>query len=264
MAASESERRSILQEVADGTLSPAEAAERLAALDDTEGADAPPEPGEPIRRVRIVSTGHPVRVLADVSLTAPVVEGPHTARRDGDTLVIQAELEEAKGYFLASAPWHHRADPMQRVWRWAPPLVVRMHPDLALDIDTTATSLAVKDIKGPIAMTVAAGSAKVGGFAGPINIDLSAGSVSASGVIDRGESSVRCSAGSVKLQLGRGSSVRVKGVANAGRLGLPFSPSWAGAGPGSRGPRGPFRHFEMMMNEQESVIGEGADRKSVV
>lgn len=261
MSDTESERRSILQAVADGTLNPAEAAERLAALDDAEGAAAAGGAVDPIRRVHIISTGHPVRVVADARRSEPLVDGPHTSRREGDTLVIQAELEDAGDFFIASVPpLHHRVDPMQRIWRWAPPLVVRMAPDLALEVDVTASSLAVRDIKGPISMHLSAGSASLGGFASPIDIDVSAGSVKASGVLDRGQSSVRCSAGSVKLHLARGSSVRMKGTANAGRLGLPYRHrSGAGARAGARrGAKSPFGPFGPFGEEHESVVGDGA------
>ncbi|MGH9276540.1 MAG: SHOCT-like domain-containing protein [Acidimicrobiales bacterium] len=257
MADSEPERRRILEAVADGSLSPAEAAERLASLDEAEaGSTVGPDGGSRggLRRVRIVATGHAVRVTAEPNLREPAIDGPHTAQREGDTLVIQPEDDTDTGdFFIASVPhWQRRAEPMHRMWRSAPPLVVRMPADLALAADVTASSLVVRDVKGPIAVNLAAGSAKVSGFAAPIDVDVSAGSFSGNGVLDRGESSVRCSAGSVKLQLAKGSSVRVRGIANAGRLSLPFERPVGTGGRPRRPPLGPF--FE----EHERVIGDGA------
>ena len=204
MADIDSDRRQILEAVADGSVSPAEGAERLAALDEAEGVRTEPAP-EPVRKVRIASTGHSVRVVGDPGRREPLVDGPHMLRREGDTLVVEPEGGEDGGdFFIASLPPWRRGDSRNRFWRSAPPLVVRMPPELALQADVTAASVVVRDVRGPIALTLSAGSARIDGFASPIDVDVSAGSLTARGILDRGESSVRCSAGSVKLALGRG------------------------------------------------------------
>lgn len=239
--------------MADGSMTPSEAAERLAALDEP-GPEAAEAGLGPVRRVRIASTGHAVRVVGDPRLRVPRVDGPHTQRCEGDTLIVEPEMGEEGGDFFIAAipPWRNRDEAFNRMWRSVPPLVVRMPPDLALRAEVTAASVVVRDVKGPIGLAVAAGSARLDGFSSPVDIDVSAGSVSAHGVLDRGESTVRCSAGSVKLQLAAGSSVRLKGTANAGRLVFPLSRHAA-----ARGPRGPFGPFGPFGEAHESVVGDG-------
>ena len=99
-----------------------------------------------------------------------------------------------------------------------------------------------------VVIGVSAGGLKVTGFAGPIDVDVTAGGFTGFGVLSRGESRLRCSAGSARIGLDRGSSVRIRGAASAGRLVLPQGRETASARRG----RGMWVDQEM-----ESVIGAG-------
>lgn len=127
---SDSERRSILSQVAEGTLSPDEAAERLAALDPkthdhtnsghtnsghtnsgsegpggaAAGRDRGLPPGEPAKRLRIVGSVRMIEIIGDPAVAEAVAEGPHDARREGDLLVIEGEGPDVS--------WN------QPGWRW--------------------------------------------------------------------------------------------------------------------------------------------------
>lgn len=115
---SDSERRSILSQVAEGTLSPDEAAERLAALETdthdhgeptgsrrpTAGGDRGLPPGEPATRLRVVGSVRMIEIVGDSSVAEAVADGPHDARREGDLLVIEGEGPEVS--------WN------QPGWRW--------------------------------------------------------------------------------------------------------------------------------------------------
>ncbi len=244
-------RRDILEEVAAGRMTPAEAAERLAALEE-EGAGADggggSRPG--VARVKLAVAGFAVRVVGDAGVREAVAEGPYMLTRDGDTMVINAEADEGRrpghafafGGRWATWAWHEQ-------WRGPRPLTVRMNPRLALAADVTAGSCAVHDVKGPLALSVSAGGLKVTGFAGPIDVDVTAGGFAASGVLNGGESRVRCSAGSARIGLERGSSVRIRGAASAGRLVLPNTRETASA----RRARGLW-----VDQEVEAVVGDGA------
>jgi hypothetical protein len=225
MATYEETRRSILEDVACGRLTPTQAAEQLAALDaESEGSDEDAS-ASGLVRVRVVVAGAPVRVFGDPGVREAVAEGAYEVSREGDALVITAPDEDrvhARAFAYAgpgpaSWSWSHR----DRGGRSPRALTVRMNPRLALAAEVTAGSCVVRDVKGPLSLTVAAGSLKVTGFAAPIDIDVSAGGFTASGVLDRGESRLRCNAGSARVMLERGSSVRIRGSANAGRLILP-------------------------------------------
>src|SRR5687768_1563003 len=104
---SDAERRSILSQVAEGTLSPDEAAERLASLEQNKSHDQPGgtrtsvktaaggerglPPGAPATRIRIVGSVRMVEILGDPNVKEASVEGPHDARREGDLLIIEGE-----------------------------------------------------------------------------------------------------------------------------------------------------------------------------
>lgn len=108
---SDAERRSILSQVAEGTLSPDEAAERLASLDGDQVAHDQPggqrssvktaaggerglPPGAPASRIRIVGSVRMVEIIGDANVKEASVEGQHDARREGDLLIIEGEGPE--------------------------------------------------------------------------------------------------------------------------------------------------------------------------
>lgn len=99
---SDSERRSILSRVAEGTLDPEEAAELLSQLESDRGGEAGrPQssaggsrglpPGEAARKVRITGSIRSIEVIGDATVAEASVEGPHDAHREGEVLVIEAE-----------------------------------------------------------------------------------------------------------------------------------------------------------------------------
>ena len=109
-----------MSQVAEGTLSPDEAADRLAALEEPSASDrsggsgSPSQtatggdrglpPGAPAARIRIVGSVRMVDIVGDPNVKEAVAEGPHDARREGDLLIIEGEAPEG--------PWS------QPGWRW--------------------------------------------------------------------------------------------------------------------------------------------------
>jgi hypothetical protein len=221
---SEAERRRILTAVAAGEVSPEEAVDALDALSDDDGPHPAEEisvsPPADLSRVRVVANARAVRVVGDPGVREAVADGPHELHRDGDTLVVEGEVDDpgsAGGFFSSGPGWSVRG----RVDHGARGLTVRMHPSLALEAEVNSGSLIVREVRGPIRAEVAAGSARISGFAAPLDLDVSAGRVDASGVLDRGTSRIRCHAGRLSLRLDRGSSVTITGRASVGRLVLP-------------------------------------------
>ncbi len=213
------ERRDILNAVAEGRLSPEEAAEQLAEWDRREASEperAEMAPGG-VARVRISARYRKARVIGDPSVLEAVAEGPHTVRRDGDTLVIDSD-EEGE---LGAEPFWFRFG--ERSWPRARErhLTVRVNPGLPLEADSTAGSLWVTGIRAALRVEVFAGSARLEEVAGPLDVVTHAGSVQIRSRIDRGASRIRCEAGSVNLQLDEGSSVRIRARSVLGRVLLP-------------------------------------------
>lgn len=204
-------QREILTQVAAGQISAEEAATRLEALDQgaPAAAQAPAAPAG--REVRVVSQFGAADVIGDPTVAFAVADGPHKARQDGDTMVIEHEPIEDAGSFIfgdRGATWRGRR------------LVVRMNPDLALAASVQAGNVRVDGVHGPITAEVQAGNCSLSDFRGPLNLSVQAGNVSANGRLSSGTSRIRCEMGAVKIGLDRASSVRISARTTMGRLSL--------------------------------------------
>ena len=228
----EDRKREILNRVASGELSPEEGAYLLQELEAGEAGGGPAsEPEEEagpgvgraatataaLTRLRVIASMGSVIVFADPSVREAVARGPHTARREGDTMVIESNPELDGFRFGPFAINRER-------------LVVHVHPDVALDADVSAGQLRVHGIRGPIHAIVQAGSLRIHDFTEPLDIDVQAGSVQAVGRLDHGHSRIRCHAGSVRVSLGLDSSVRVRARSALGRVSLPGGRMSTGVG----------------------------------
>ncbi len=218
----EDRRRTILAAVAKGELSPEEAARRIEELERAEArnrsdqdtaAQGEPAPGgaATVRRVRISRQMGPVTVMGDPGVREAVAEGPHVARREGDTLVIESHLvDDAYGFAF-----------LRRRGRDQDHLLVRVNPAIELEGSMTAGPLRISGVTGPIRAQVTAGPLSIEGFAAPLDLSVQAGPVFASGRLDHGQSRIRCQAGPVRVQLRQGSSVHVQARATFGQVSLP-------------------------------------------
>jgi hypothetical protein len=292
-------QRTILQDVADGRLSPEEAAQLL---DEAQEADADERPDGPseqrsststagIQRVRLVQSFRAARVVGDPDVAEAVVEGPHVVEREGDVLVVHGDEGPGPYGFAFSRgdrPWYPSrperperpgrgrggenanwwagswGSPSGWVGRWgladafrriAEELTVRMRPDLALDADVTAGSLKVAGMIGPLRIAVSGGAASLDRFRGPLDLSVEAGSVKGSGVLAAGSSRIHCQAGSVKLNLERGSSVRIRARTELGKLLLPGDPNWIAGAEAAR---------EVTVGDGEALLEIEASMGSVV
>ncbi|GAC1478993.1 MAG: hypothetical protein PVSMB9_02050 [Candidatus Dormibacteria bacterium] len=203
-------RREILTKVARGELSPQEAAEQLTQ------AEAESEAGtSSVARIRVDGQLGSLQILGDPTVREAVASGPHRARVEGDTLIIEGEHRDAGGFtFSGHLPFSWAAAGDRR-------LVIRMNPALALELAIQAGSCLVRGIEGPIRADVQAGSLKIDGLRGPIQASVQAGSLKAAGVLSQGASRITCEAGSVSIHLERGSDVRISARASLGKVTLP-------------------------------------------
>jgi hypothetical protein len=220
-------RREILSQVAAGTLSAEEGAARLDSLE----PDAPP--AEPNRTpatppsLRTASTGRQVRVVSqfgsaeivgDPSVAFATADGPHRARQDGDTMVIEHEsFDDSDSFSFGRGSRRIIVNGFDIQRRR---LTVRMNPELALVANVQAGNLRIDGVHGPITSEVQAGNCKVADFRGTLNLVVQAGNVSASGRLDSGASKVRCEMGSVKINLEKGSSVRITARTTIGKVSI--------------------------------------------
>jgi hypothetical protein len=261
------ERRAVLERVARGEISPSEAASLLEEIESREAPErdprdwaadwaepaprsepqTPPTAGAGATRVRVVCSIGTADVVGDPTVREAVAEGPHVARRDGDTLVIEGqpvEFEMGPGFMFNWAEGRHERHMRMRrqmrrggfQWGDVVHLRVRVNPDLPLDADAQAGRVRVRGVHGPIRANVQAGGLDISDFRSPFDVNVQAGSVSARGRLDGGTSRVNCEAGSVRINLERGSSVRVTAHTTLGKVtfdGDARSPWTVGAGDGT-------------------------------
>lgn len=213
-------QREILSQVAAGTLSAEEGAARLESLESqaapAEAAPSPPPASASgIRQVTVNSRFGNTEIIGDPTVASAVADGPHRARQDGDTMVIEQALLGGDTTFEFNRPHGRIVIPgLDRDSR----LTVRMNPALALRTRVQAGNLVVQGVTGAITSDVQAGNCIVKGFAGPLNLSVAAGNLIASGRLDGGTSSVRCQMGEVKLELDKSSNVRISTHTTLGKV----------------------------------------------
>ncbi len=218
-------QREILSQVASGAISAAEGASRLEALRDPEPAPAAvqiqaPRAGEGTgtasKTIRVISHLGSATIVGDPTVATATAEGPHSARQDGDGLTIElGPLGRDDTFSFGPA-----SRLVNGLGRNRESLIVRMNPDLALFARVRAGDVRVVGVHGPMTLEVQAGDCKVEDFRNVLNALVQAGSVSASGRLDGGSSTVKCQMGEVKLNLQKGSSVRIAARSTLGDVSI--------------------------------------------
>lgn len=248
------ERRKILEMVAAGTLSPGDAADLLSAVEKS-GQTAGELPAvtdthdTDISAIKVIGTFRALRIEGDPSIKGAVASGPHRARNENGVMVFEDdERDDEGGYILFGSPREsgRRVNIKGKIngkefnfgGTRPPALTIRMNPDLALEIEITAGSVKVEDVRGPIDANITAGSGRFVGIHSPIQAAVEAGALYVSGIFDSGSSHLRCSAGKIRVELDEGSDVAVTARATLGKIQLPGSEgrevNWQGIGTGSR------------------------------
>lgn len=216
-------RREILTQVAAGTITADEGATRLEALESApSGAAATPTPdlspnAAAITQLRVVSRFGQTEIIGDPNVASAVAEGPHRARLDGATMVIeQSPIHDDTSF--------HFSRPEGRLiingFDFGRHLTVRVNPSLPLFMTVQAGSVRIKGMTGPINGQVQAGNCIIEDFRSPLNLEVAAGNVAATGRLTEGASSIHCEMGSVRVNLDRSSSVRIKARSTLGNVAL--------------------------------------------
>ena len=235
--------RSLLTDVAEGRLTPDSAAALIDQLPTGAPADRAADastisftkatPTESVTHVRITGSGRPVRVVADPTVATVTVEGPHAVRRDGATLHVDAAPlgsgalggAGTAGGSADSSAGSYTYGRKTGLSKWLAqstlvgvPLTVRVHPDLATDVEVMAGSLELVGLRGAVGFSVTAGSVRATDCSGPFTGSIRAGSAKFEVRPITGRSTVRVETGSVDLRLLPGSDVRITGRADLGEI----------------------------------------------
>lgn len=204
-----------MNQVAAGTITPEEGAVRMAALEAPGPAPAPTPAAPAVRQVNVITRFGNAEIIGDPTVAFAVAEGPHQARQDGDTMVIEQSPMTDDTSFEFNRPYARITIPGFDFHR---NLTVRMNPALALRGKVQAGNLSIEGVRGPVTTDIQAGNCSVSGFGGPINLSVIAGNIDASGRLDGGESSIRCQMGEVKVRLDRTSNVRINARSTMGEV----------------------------------------------
>lgn len=259
--------RSLLTEVAEGRLDPAEAA-RLLDQPAQPGTEPGPEPGpgpeasttpaEPpapqperddlVRRVVVRATARSVRIVGDVTVAGATVEGPHAVHREGGDLVVGPP--EA-----ATQPGSYSYEQRSTLSRWlsesstwGTPLTVRVNPTLPVEAEVTAGALRMSGLAAPLGVKVTAGSLVVADCVAAVQGVVRAGSARLD-VRPVGTSALRVETGSLDLRLQPGSDVRVRARVQLGEVSV-------------RGTDGEWRKIAPDAAE-DVVVGTGRDEVDI-
>jgi hypothetical protein len=213
-------QREILSQVAAGTLSAEEGAARLEALEAEPAVPASrPSPtsdsGAGVKQVRVFARLGNTEIIGDPTVSYAVAEGPHKARQEGGTMVIEQSPLDDEASFVFSRPEGRVRIPRVNI---GDKLIVRMNPALALAAKTQAGNLQINGVKGAITAEVQAGNCDIEAFGGPLNLKVTAGNITARGHLDSGASAIRCQMGEVHVVLDKASSLRIRARTTMGEI----------------------------------------------
>jgi hypothetical protein len=213
-------QREILSQVAAGTLSAEEGAARLEALEAEPTVPASrPSPtsdsGAGVKQVRVFARLGNTEIIGDPTVSYAVAEGPHKARQESGTMVIEQSPLDDEASFVFSRPEGRVRIPRVNI---GDKLIVRMNPALALAAKTQAGNLQINGVKGAITAEVQAGNCDIEAFGGPLNLKVTAGNITARGHLDSGASAIRCQMGEVHVVLDKASSLRIRARTTMGEI----------------------------------------------
>jgi hypothetical protein len=214
-------QREILTQVAAGSLSAEEGAARLEALETEPTTPSSSRPSitsdavTGIKQVRVFARLGNTEIIGDPNVSHAVAEGPHKARQEGDTMIIEQSPLDGEVGFEFSRPEGRIRIPSVDI---GGKLTVRMNPALALSAKTQAGNLQINGLKGAVTAEVQAGNCDIADFRGPVNLKVMAGNVTAKGRLDSGASAIRCQMGEVRVVLDKTSSVRIRARTTMGEI----------------------------------------------
>jgi hypothetical protein len=172
-------------------------------------------PGSGVRTVRVRTLAKALEIYADPAVAeVQVTRGSPSLRREGDAIVVAHGSAEGPGARFSFV------DTLRSIPGFDERTVLRVNPDLELDVDVSATSLRIWGCEGGLRLRLAASSAKFDRVAGPVTLDCHSSSVKGSARFT-GESHIRCESSSIKLGLLDGTDVKIKATNRMGKVVLP-------------------------------------------
>ena len=195
-----------------------------------------------VDKVVIRAVGRRVRVIGDAAVATVSATGPHVLRRTGRVLEVTSDGEVGPSFGSFSIVRPPRSVEDLRTLATGKELVIKVNPNIPVDVEVTAGSLTTQNVPVLGKVRVTAGGANLEGVIEVSDALVQAGSATVRGDISQGRSRVRVESGSLTIQLGEKSNVAVKADTQLGRV------SWPGEQAGSI---------------DEYVVGNGAARLDI-
>ena len=196
-----------------------------------------------VEKLSVRAVGRRVRIVGEPSVATVSADGPHVLRRNGSTLEVSSDGEfgaSIDGFQLLRST---RSLDDFRSLGLGKELLLRVNPELLVDIEVTAGSLSTEAVPRLGSVRVTAGGAKLIGVTEISDALIQAGQATVKAAIGAGRSRIRVESGSLNLHLADSSNVTIATDSQLGKV------SWGGAHAGFAG--------------DEVVMGSGAGRLDV-
>jgi hypothetical protein len=280
------ELRDLLTAVAEGRVSPAEAAEQIGEpeatdspaaeagfgegfphLDDREEEatsaghdDRPDDQAEPgaastVERLNLDVAYRNLRVIGDAKVSGVTVEGPHERDVDGTTVRIEASdppiggdaapFDENRGW-RGWRNWRRFADDAR--------LVVRVRPDLPIELHTMASSVAIVDYDGELHGECESSALRADVLKRPFDLSIRAGTIRLRAALTEGESRLHGDASAINVVIDPASDLQIALHGTMSSLHVP--PELGGRRTGGPGPRG--RRRKVLDERYDITTGTGS------
>lgn len=217
---------------------------------DSAPTESKPEPVRPkpvntngVERISVRAVGRRVRILGETAVATLSADGPHVLRRNGSVLEVSSDGElgaSLDGFsILRGVP--RNVDDI-RALGLGKELLLKVNPNIVVDVEVTAGSLHTERIPHLGKVRVTAGGAKLLDVTEINDALVQAGQATIKGAIKTGRNRIRAESGSLNITLADDSNVTITGDSQLGKV------SWAGNHSG---------------NVDEVVMGNGSARLDV-
>lgn len=184
-----------------------------------------PDPARP-SALHLRTSYRSIQVIGDDTVDQYLVAGAHTLRRDGAAIVVENPLgddPDPDGPPPTGGRYRFDAVPVGLAFkaRWRDEhLVIRVRPDLPIDVEVSGAHLRVAGLTGGTALRVLASAVRLDRVTGPFVLDATSSSVKGS-FRPTGPSRIDCQSSSVKLGLLPGCHLRLEATNRLGKVLLP-------------------------------------------
>lgn len=189
-----------------------------------------------VTTVRIKVPYRSLQVFADPTVSQLHVTGSHSIQQQGSTLLVTTsgpfDDDERGGSAGSRSPsatgGRFSFSDLPRTIAWARSwrdhqLIVRMNPELALDLDTTGAEVKITGLQAGLRANLVASSFKADKIQGELDLKAFSSSLKLT-ARPTGTSRLYCESSSARVTLARGTDTRITATNRMGRLSLPDQP----------------------------------------